>query len=380
MPRRLTHLPQLDGLRAFAVAAVFLVHYTGHPLLHAVDPGFLGVRLFFVLSGFLITRILLTARDGPGTLGEDLQRFYVRRSLRIFPAYYLLVAVLYALDVEPMRASVGWHLGYLSNVWYARIDTLWGSFSPFWTLAVEEQFYLVWPLLLLACPPRHTRAVIAGAVALGVAFRAGALGFGYSPFQSGVLTPACLDALGLGALLGLTWHEAGPEDGTPWIARSGLAFGVPLAALVVAADAGLRFHEHASAPLIRDVLLVVKQPLVCWAFVWVVDAAARGFRGLTGRVLLARPVQYAGKISYGLYLYHAPMADVVAMGARALSIPQPTGTMGFVLKVGLSVGVAALSWKFVEAPVVALKKRFEPSSPAPNVPEAAPIERTAVGA
>src|SRR5262249_40880734 len=147
------YMPQLDGLRAVAVLAVVAHHTLPGPLVDALNPGAAGVRLFFVLSGFLITGILLGCRESMAQqgAGQALASFYARRFLRIFPLYYFALAVVLLAGVQEARDGAAWHLAYLSNVYGVRQGWL-GSLAHFWSLAVEEQFYLVWPALVLSLP------------------------------------------------------------------------------------------------------------------------------------------------------------------------------------------------------------------------------------
>ena len=142
----LRYLPELDTLRALAVTGVIVHHYVPAHELGILAIG--GVELFFVLSGFLITRLLLAARReverGRQHRAAALGRFYARRALRIFPLYYLVVAVLAAVDLPPAREILPWLLTYTLNFHMASRGYV-DHFAHFWTLAVEEQFYLVWP-------------------------------------------------------------------------------------------------------------------------------------------------------------------------------------------------------------------------------------------
>ena len=173
-PSSLKYMPQLDALRAFAVLAVMVHHFL--PVDHYIPTdyitlGMLAVRLFFVLSGFLITGILLGYRsDEPK---NALKRFYFRRVLRIFPIYYLTLFVALALQVRSIQQGAFWHLTYTSN-FIAPFHPEWmGPASHFWTLAVEEQFYFVWPFIMLFVPhTKHLAKTIVGTIALAVIFRA----------------------------------------------------------------------------------------------------------------------------------------------------------------------------------------------------------------
>ena len=237
----LRHMPQLDSLRAIAVGLVFLLHFTQFRIVHVLETGYIGVRLFFVLSGFLITLILLRYREeiaaGQAGFWAMAGRFYTRRFWRIFPPYYAFLAVIVVIGLPTAAEGVGWHLTYTSNAWYFfQPDQFSGLLVHFWSLAVEEQFYLVWPFLILSVPERHIRTAIISTIVLGILFRLTGVVGGLSPFQVGVVTPGCADALGFGALLAFARHQnrAGLWSG---LVRSGYFVGVPLAAAAIWAGA-----------------------------------------------------------------------------------------------------------------------------------------------
>ena len=168
------HMAQLDTLRAFAVIGVLATHYmptsrfAGY---YAMG----GVRLFFVLSGFLITSILLKSRSimesGKQLPRFTLFRFYVRRFLRIFPLYYFVLAVAAIADVTNVRETLLWNVTYLSNVYFFTRGHWAGPVSHFWSLAVEELFYLVWPWLILFTPRRFLMRLIICLIIIGPLFR-----------------------------------------------------------------------------------------------------------------------------------------------------------------------------------------------------------------
>ena len=154
--------PQLDGLRFLAFLAVY-VHHTRPDV---IVWGSNGVDFFFALSGFLITRLLVG--HGSGRIGADLRRYYVRRTLRIFPLYYAVIALIaFTGSVDP----IAWLLTFTYNIYGFVHEALETTFGHFWTLCVEEQFYLVYPLLLLATPARLRYWLLGGLIAGSVVFQ-----------------------------------------------------------------------------------------------------------------------------------------------------------------------------------------------------------------
>ena len=335
--------PQLDGLRAFAVLAVTWSHWA--PKHEFGIPFRLGVHLFFVLSGYLITRILLDIRDMPDRF-HGIGIFYARRILRIFPAYYLTIAVAMLGGVAVVQEAWPWHVAYLSNILMFQRSEWAGMASHWWSLAVEEQFYLVWPCLIIFMPRRMLLPVIATAVALAPVFRAWLLASGHPVGFTIVLTPSAFDCLGAGALLALGKSRLClPTRPLLWVTA---ACGIGLALVV-------------SVWHLRTTYLIAPETLGAGVFAWVVWRASAGFGGAAKRVLEWAPVMYLGRISYGFYLIHNFAFAIFAWAALNFGL-QPLAIRGRVLipfEFAITLGLAAASWHFMEKPINDLK-RFLP--------------------
>jgi peptidoglycan/LPS O-acetylase OafA/YrhL len=375
------HLPALDGLRGMAVLMVLVFHFAhlDRPggaaqrwLLGATGAGWAGVDLFFVLSGFLITGILLDARGARGYF----RAFYLRRVLRIFPLYYAYLAVLFwvvprlAPGLEVKGETQGWLWSYLGNVLFARE----GSFaaSPytahFWSLAVEEQFYLAWPLVVWVLPRRALAAACLALVAGAFALRWGIHRTTFNATAAYVLTPCRMDALALGALMAVAGREpaAWPavRRAAPWVLAA--------AAAVVAMVWAVRGAFFGGDPSVQ---------------VWAFTPLAAGFAALLvlavdapreaalSRALRARPLAVAGRYSYGLYVLHYPVFMALeAAGLSAAVLADATGSWwlgvaGFVLIAGVATFAAALlSWHLLERRCLAWKDLFPYGREAPVRP------------
>jgi peptidoglycan/LPS O-acetylase OafA/YrhL len=365
----LAHRPQLDALRAFAIAGVLYAHFGPQPLLfdQAGNP---GVRLFFVLSGFLITWILLRARDDAptaGGVGRQWRVFYARRALRIFPVYYATLAVITLAGVSNVRHEIGWHLLYLSNVYAEHIGRLPRWTGPFWSLSVEEQFYLVWPALVLLLPRRLLGAVMIATVPLGVLARWALPSLGFSEISRWTLTPAMLDSLGMGAVLAWSqWHSGlGPGVVPRW-----LRVGVVLAVVAFTLLKVNPLHMRHAWLLVDTCAAVV--------FAWLVARAAGGWTGPVGAVLAWRPLTYLGQISYGIYLFHMFVMYAWWRFFRYFGIRYPGVAASAALYTLSTVVLAALSWHFFERPINGLKRFFPYRRPASSAgrrtPEARPSD------
>lgn len=338
------HMVQLDGLRAFAVLAVLLHHTLPEAITNRVDLGGYGVRLFFVLSGFLITGILLKARVDSTSVGVSrgtvLRAFYIRRFLRIFPLYYAVLLVAYLGNAPGIRPGIGWYVSYLSNYYFAAAGKFIGqSGSHLWSLAVEEQFYLVWPLLVLFLPRRGLPWLMGMTVLAGPLSRLLlALWSSDNDLSTRQPTPSCLDALGLGAGLALLWQQGGVPR---WMIRGALLGGV----------LGLvGFYTLQTQHSGRTVQLVIGDTASALVFTWLVERAAAGIRGIGGRLLASRPLVYLGTISYGVYVYQNFIIWCW--------LPPDRGVRQFLLVLGVTVAVAAASWHFFEKPLNDLKRFF----------------------
>jgi peptidoglycan/LPS O-acetylase OafA/YrhL len=356
------HLPGLDGLRAVAIGSVFGFHMS----LPGFSLGWAGVQLFFVISGFLITGILLRSRARP----RYFRNFYIRRTLRIFPIYYLVVALYFFMALlHGERATVGLLPYYLTySQTYPQLVTRY-TCAPMlehtWTLAIEEQFYLLWPLALFLLRGRWLAIALAGCAVLGLGTRLALQGLA-NPYLSLGWLPAQIDLLAAGA--GLAVLAA--TRPAAWIRRLGYVLtGVGL--LVVgslAAHAGLRvfWSPVTWVPWSLSPYFPTAMAVLFAGAVALTATRARGTRWLANR-----PMMRIGKISYGLYLFHPFVFVFVGSlfaGLRTPGMSTATsrllGLATMAAEVGATVLVAELSWRFFEGPINALKDRLTRTSSA----------------
>lgn len=348
-----THMKQLDGLRAFAIFFTMVTHFfvaTSDRLDRMIPRGQLGVRPFFVISGFLITRILLRCR-----LEDDRWRelgvFYVRRFLRIVPLYYTTLALAALVNVRPVRETLWWHVAYLSNLYqvvnHASTHTV---TTAYWSLSVEEQFYLIWPCLILFLPRRYLLPVMIATVATGPLFRL--TGYTTHIYSFGSLPLSCVDALGIGAILAYCQDkQLGSAEAAARFTQVLKWIGpLPFAAFLVAKSAGIRVP---GAPVLADLF-------AAFAFGWVVSRATTSFRGPVGWVLELAPIRYVGRISYGIYILHGfmPVLLFYVLQWSHLSITDES-PFRFLLLVAMSLGAASISWHYFERPLNSYKRFFE---------------------
>ncbi len=351
------YLPGLDGLRALAVLAVVAYHLN----LGWAQGGLLGVGVFFTLSGYLITNLLLGQQQATGSL--QMADFWLRRARRLLPALFLVLAAVIGwvdlLDrsqLPALRGAAAAAAGYVSNWWliaeHSSYFTQFGPPSPLghlWSLAVEEQFYLVWPFLLWlglrltrASPGRSGRSVPLAVMTLLLAAGSAAVMAllyhpGYDPTRIYDGTDTRAFGLLVGAALAFLWpsrhlaRTAGPR-------RSWLLDGAGALGLVIIAVLFCRTTEY-SAFLYRGGLVLLS--VATAAIVLAVASPA----GRLGTLLGWRPVRWVGVRSYGIYLWHYPIIVLTtpADGSRSL--------VRSALQVAACLTLAALSWRFVEEPI-----------------------------
>ena len=354
-------MPQLDALRAIAVIMVIWSHWSGYHNNSWEDTfwfnGQIGVQLFFVLSGFLITGILLKERESvvqsPDLKTDILKVFYARRVLRIFPLFYLTLLVTYFLHQPDVVQTIKWHVLYLTNFLFAFRGAYQNTVAHFWSLAVEEQFYLFWPLLMLYVPKKHLLKSIGVTIAVAPVFRlVGAYGLGWNDVTVNVLTFSSLDALGMGALFAyLREYNKGVS---PKISR--LLFYMCVACLVLFFVFKMAPLGLGSAP--RETVTRLLLPPALLVPVWL---CARGVNGLMGRILLFKPLLFTGKISYGLYILHffIPYYTSTFFYDRDFFFWNEVGVVPYLLlNIFLLFTICTASWYLIETPLINLKRFF----------------------
>jgi peptidoglycan/LPS O-acetylase OafA/YrhL len=341
-----SQLAGLDGLRAIAAFMVVFFHF-GVPFVS----GGAGVLMFFVLSGFLITWLLLRENDEMGTV--SLRKFYVRRSLRIFPAFYCYAAVLFgtiilrhhAVFVRPQALAAFF---YVSNYYQALNGDPNTGLSHTWSLAIEEQFYVIWPLtfLLLRGNYRRLSQFLAGAIVAIWVYRAALVfifhvheGYIYEAFDTRA------DHLLMGCLLAVMLRARLFPRFWSWIIRS-------WGALVIAALLAISsVAEFLYGPFYRDSISFIVSPLL--VAIWITQLIA--LRGATlWRWTSWGWVRYLGRISYSVYLYQQLLVDV----PKKLLSHQHV-VVQLAASIALIVVVASMSHFFVERPFLRLKARFQ---------------------
>lgn len=338
----------LDGLRALSVLVVFF-HHTGVTSFHG---GYIGVEVFFVLSGFLITRNLLAEQTANGTI--NYLAFYIRRAKRLYPALILMLAAVLAYCLlikknDPFQETIP-SLLYVMN-WYRAFEWYDAVLTGHtWSLAIEEQFYLLWPLLLtllLATSSKRTWVLIIILAAIAIWWRFYALTIGYSAARvySGFDTHA--DGLLLGAVLACLPSTYLWKIGKLWLPASAYLTAILFNQSLV--DYSLTKYGYgtvsiASAILISKVISDQKSLLVA--------------------NLSTEPLAWLGRVSYGFYLWHYPIIYVMMYGGNDKilgfygSLPYPIPMLAISV-FSLTLAITAASWYLLESPILRWKPRSE---------------------
>ena len=340
---------QLDSMRALGLAVVIFQHTMNPKGPFADDAPALALTLFFVLSGFLITQILLDARERAEARdmgrGGVLRRFYIRRFLRIFPVYYGALIIALALGEPSTRTYLFELATYQTNFLLARVGHNIAPLTPFWSLSVEEHFYILWPIIALFASRRGMWISTIAMVVISVSARA-FQAFHGAPYNTITLpTYASLDGIAIGCMLAMAYRERTEAEREPWIKR-GLIFGgiVVLIRIAMQLSGGFRPMVHTLHTL----------PFA-FVSVWLID---RGARGKLPRLFNSKWLGAIGVTTYCGYVVHRYVMHF-------LGFDNDRGLHVFFPVILISYTIAGVSWYAFEGPINSLK-RFWPYVPRPS--------------
>ena len=347
------YIKQFDGIRFIAIALVLLQHFA-YSIGNRLSAGYFGVELFFALSGFLITRIIYDSR---GSIGSIYKKFIGRRALRIFPIYYLVIGILYFTGDPWANKYIVPLSTYTFNYTIAEHGLKGIPFIHVWSLCVEEQFYIIWPFIILLLRNRFKwlLAALVSIIFLGwlqMVFLVFPMSEGYTYLG---LFPRAY-ALALGGLAALLC-EKNPAPNR-WLQLKWLE---PVSVIVLILSLTI---PHRSMYVIAP----------CIATFWLVKIYYHSIQfAIIDRFLQLRWVMYLGRISYGIYLYHIPVSvyftkyifnpyiwnkiNFKALGPLA-GLQHQVWVVKIVLYTALAIGVAHLSFKFIEQPLLKMKDKW----------------------
>ena len=383
-----SHIPVLDGLRGIAVLCVMVLHFT---LVNAATSaerlffdvtrvGWVGVDLFFVLSGFLITGILYDAKGG----AHFFRNFYMRRVLRIFPLYYAFLAfVLLVLPaVRPASAVPAetqfWLWTYLSNVLFARVgwEGMPGHTTHLWSLAIEEQFYLLWPLVVFFASRRRLVQICVGAIVFAELTRIGLHYTAPDGVAGYALMPARIDALAIGALVAVLARE---PSGAALLLRFSRPVMLGAAVWVAVVTGWTRLVVGGMLPPLDVRVQLGAYTAISLLFgALLVRAIAAPDASRSARVLSSATLAAFGRYSYALYMIHIVVRNVFHGQLTQLEGKLPTvlgsqlpAQVGVLLAgIGISYALAFASWHLFEKHFLALKRFFNYERPGAKRPSA----------
>ncbi|MEY2792014.1 MAG: hypothetical protein RJA76_6 [Bacteroidota bacterium] len=364
------YFSQLNGIRFFAVLLVLVDHWFAEQLPFPL--GHLGVVIFFVLSGFLITRILFQnaddCRKNKVSYLIKIKNFIIRRALRIFPIYYGICILGILMAIEPIRLNWLWMFGYASN-WYIIIHKQWlGVWDHFWSLAVEEQYYLIFPYFILFLKPHKYLILLICMVIIGIGTRIGY----YVNIPNDVIEKqwfvnyvnpfAAIDCFGLGGFLAYLFHYKGEL-----LKRTKLAIFISFMASV-----GILLISQTETLKHGNPYFIILERTVFGLFAFFILAhCIQGKNDLIGKIFTNNWVNYLGKISYGIYLYHNFVYNVYHNNGNTLfgyfennfsftnNYLFQSHFFLFLFNFVLLIIISSISWLLIEQPFMTLKNKFE---------------------
>jgi peptidoglycan/LPS O-acetylase OafA/YrhL len=384
-------IPELDGLRGTAILMVLIFHLqiagflrVGKPLSRVVGLGSLGVDLFFVLSGFLITSILIETKDSTNYFSS----FYARRSLRIFPVCFVCILLYFHAwtpltehihffggEMNPpanaVRSDELWYWLYISNWrdWLTRGGFASHWLGHFWSLAVEEQFYLFWPLAIYLCPRPRLPHLFAGVIVVSFLLSVAAEFGGAAAETVHRLTIFRLDTFALGAMVALILRNS------LWTKRISEHLRVIFPTSTIAALLAIAAFGH--IPHVPWISIAYLSAAACFSCAVFLCVSASGSVSWFSRSMRLPWLRKFGKYSYAMYVFHGPIYHLVQLLFIFLISSRLITAEGIwlsamrwaeiLISFGATYLVALISWRCIERPILKFKSRFTYSYPSAEI-------------
>ncbi len=344
MSKRIKVINQLDSLRAFAAFFVIVYHFLPHFHIGKFSIGWIGVDVFFVISGYLITAILLEQKEVIGNKILIIKNFIIKRALRLFPTYYLLITLFLVLSVA--FGLFVWHPGnglyyytYTQNILVFMEGGQGVQVNHLWTLAIEEQFYLVWPWLLIYIPNKWLIRGLSLVILFAFIFKS----FSELEFLR-MLTFVHFDTLGGGALVALLLKEKGEQFFGGIKKTISIAVIISLTVLCLA-----EYYDWEYILTVLSVLVLSIGLLIGCYY---------NFTGWFGTILNLSSLKYLGKISYGLYLFHQPVLYFLKLFVFKAHLQVNNYVLFSAAIIGTTL-VAHFSYNLLEKRFLKLKTNFD---------------------
>ncbi len=347
------YLPQFDTLRGVAVCIILFDHFgaklPGFPLPDSYHLGVIAVRFFMVLSGYFITLSLLNRRgqieDKSHNIKSILTAFYLNRFARIAPAYFIFILIGLALGLGEMRHQIGWLFTFTINFYIALQDYWPDAISHLWSLCVQEQFYLVWPILILIVPRNLTLPCIVLVALGGILFRAHCISSDATIMARWVLPASCLDSLAAGAIAAWLRKYTGIE---PWFRNN--VFCILLGFISILC---LVFAFTLRSGDLHSYKSILAEPLEAFSMAFITLRVSYGLNGNLGKLLCFPILVGLGQISYGLYIYHilvSIICDTFIPAKFIWTVQIPEYRIFFLTTI--TILCAWLSWTKIEKPIM----------------------------
>lgn len=322
---------------------VIISHWLPEHAINHYQIGRLGVDLFFVISGFLITRILFQMKSNGFSLTQNLKTFFIRRVLRIFPIYYFVVIITAFFNTGIVKESFLWNICYASNFFILKIDEWPGIISHFWSLSVEEHFYLIWPLLILVPRKKWMLQVILGVVFSALCMRSYFHFLDFSYLYTYIFTISCFDALAIGGLLAYIYHHK-DKNIFPRIIKNKILIGISIVAFAFCLFS-INYHGLLDN-IYNSIFFRFTASLV---FFFIIGNAIES----KSKFLNNERIVFLGKLSYSMYLFH----NFVPGFLLGMEYPENI-YLRLIIYFIVLLAVSYLSWKLIEMPFNKLKHRF----------------------
>lgn len=354
---QLNYIKTLDGIRFYSILGVMLAHWIHSNITYTFA---MGVIVFFVLSGYLITRILLVTKEKyPNEVPLRLfKTFYARRSLRIFPIYFLTIIAFYLINIPDIKANIVWLLTFTVNIKYFLDDSFYGGIGHLWSLSVEEQFYIFYPFLIFGIKRKYILPSLIFMVAVGLMSRMILFLNGSGLVSQATFTLSALDSLAIGGIL--AYLELYYKRFLLNILCQHKRLWLAVLSLFLLCYVFFAYGLQKLNPIFSGYNLVFGRFLISLLTFYVIGNAILELNQKVKPYFENKYVVYLGKISYGMYFYHLfvqRVVDYFLNHNQYLTIKNQY--LLFVIYFSITAIVSSLSWHILEAPINNLKSKFK---------------------
>jgi peptidoglycan/LPS O-acetylase OafA/YrhL len=352
------YFSRINSLRTFAVFSVLFSHFFNQNITKHLFLGNAGVNLFFVISGFLISKNLIQLKESNETLGKKLKLFYFRRSLRIFPIYYLYLVILFFFFYHSTSGQLSWASLYVFNFFELKYEAS-KLLIHVWSLSLEEQFYLIWPLLILLIPNPRRITIVYSIIFISIMFK-----LIFPEINHKLFTFSSFDSFAIGSL----FAHLLLKDRLLLIKYLGNKILLYIALIIYAAVIYLSFYEP---NLYIENLFRTSTSIISFYLIGLAVFPEKHQKGMFVKILDNKTLIFFGKISYGIYMYHMIVSVILDPYINEVFeslisnqnnwikyIYFNSYVIKFPLYTSISIFIAYVSFEFIEKPILKLKDRI----------------------